>query len=220
MKLFIDTLDLELIKKYSDLGILSGVTTNPTFSKRFDMYNDVDTIRKVRIALDDYFKEIHIEVLGNTVNEIVENAKKLYSETKDTRLVFKIPFSETALKATTILHKAGHKTNLHLIYSVNQALLAASIGSYYISPLFGRLEDSGTNAFEQIKIMQETFRLNNESAKIMVSSIRCPRHVIQAYQIGVDSITIPPKVLDLMFKHSLTEKGIVQFKKDIGEKNE
>lgn len=215
MKIFIDTLDLDAIKEYSDLGILSGVTTNPTFSKKFNMYNDIETIKKIREVLGNNDTEIHIEVLGDSIENIIYNAKKLYENTKDSGLVFKIPFSKIGLKASNKLRLLGYKTNIHLVYSVNQALLSTFSIPDYVTPLVGRLEDIGVNAFDILKNMKKAFDLKNETTEIMVASVRNPSHVEKAYILGIEFITIPPKVLDLMFQHPLTEKGIIQFKKDV-----
>lgn len=213
MKIFLDTLDLDLIKKYSDIGILSGITTNPTFAKRFGMHDDLDMITKVRKALGK--GEIHVEALGETAREIIKNAQYLATKSRDRNLVFKIPFGEEGIQATKTLIKNKKKTNLHLIYSLNQALLAASIGSTYICPLVGRLDDVGHDAMSNIRDIKEAYKLNSEKTLIMVSSVRHPQHVSRAYLTGVDAITIPPNVLEQMFYHPLTDKGIYTFKEDI-----
>lgn len=215
MKIFLDTLDLKLIKYYSDIGILSGVTTNPTFSKKFNMYDDKETIKKVRETLGSYVEEIHVEVLAQGAENIIKKAKAISKETQDMNLVFKLPFGLTSLQAAKVLTKEGYKTNIHLIYSVNQALLSTKSNTTYICPLLGRLEDIGINAIEQIKDMQKAFELNNEKTQIMVSSVRCPRHVIESYKIGVSAITVPPDILEKMFYHPLTRIGIAKFKEDL-----
>lgn len=215
MKIFIDTLDLGYIEKYSKLGILSGVTTNPTFSKQFEMYDDIKTIEQVKDILQDPHQEIHIEILEDTVDHIINRAKDIHSKTVYKNLVFKIPFSEVGLEASRRLVRAQYKTNLHLIYSVNQALLAVQVGTTYVCPLFGRLDDIGTNALEVISNIQKALVVNKENTKMLLASIRNPKMVSEAYEIGIDSITIPPKILDQMMQHPLTQKGILQFKKDL-----
>lgn len=213
MRIFLDSLDLNLIKKYSDIGILSGVTTNPTFAKRFGMHDDLEMIAKVRKVLGK--GEIHIEAFGEISKEIIQNANYLSTKSADRNLVFKIPFSEEGLKAAKSLVKTGQKTNLHLIYSLNQALLAATVGSTYICPLVGRLDDVGHDALNNIKDIKEAFRVNLEKTLIMASSIRHPQHVLRAYLAGADVITIPSDVLEKMFYHPLTDTGIYTFKDDI-----
>lgn len=213
MKIFLDTLDLDLIKKYSDIGILSGVTTNPTFAKRFGMHGDLEMISKVRKALGK--GEIHVEAFGETVKEIIKSTNYLLAKSKDRNLVFKIPFNEEGLKAVKFLVEEKKKTSLHLVYSLNQALLAASIGSTYICPLVGRLDDVGHDAMSNIRDIKEAYKSNSEKTLIMVSSVRHPQHVSRAYLAGADAITIPPNVLEKMFYHPLTDTGIYTFKDDI-----
>ena len=213
MKIFLDTLDLDLIKKYSQMGLLAGVTTNPTFAKRFGMHDDLDMISKIRKALDK--GEIHVEAFGETAKEIIKNADYLSTKSKDRNLVFKIPFGEAGVKAARFLIKDKKKTNLHLVYSLNQAFLAASINSTYICPLVGRLDDIGHDALDNIEDIKEAYELNSEKTMVMVSSVRHPQHVLRAYSAGADAVTIPPNVLEKMFFHPLTDKGIYSFKDDI-----
>jgi len=213
MKIFLDTLDINLIKQYSGMGLLSGITTNPTFSKRFNMANDVDMIFKVRQALGE--GEIHVEAFGDTKNEIIENADRLLKKTSDKNLVFKIPFTDYGVAATMELISNNLKTNLHLIYSLNQAILAATVRSTYICPLVGRLDDIGHDAMENIKNIVSIYRKNSGTPLVMVSSVRHPQHVLRAYEYEADAITIPPNVLTQMFYHPLTDTGIVAFKDDI-----
>jgi len=213
MKIFLDSLDVNLIKKYAELGLLAGITTNPTFSKRFGMHDDIEMVSKVREALDE--GEIHVEAFGDTKDEIITNANRLLEETKDNNLVFNIPFSEQGIGASKELVTNGIKTNLHLIYSINQAILAAAIKSTYICPLVGRLDDAGHDAMENVKKIKEAFKTNSDSTLIMVSSVRHPQHVLKAYMYGADVVTIPPNVLSQMFYHPLTDTGVYAFKNDI-----
>jgi len=210
MKIFLDTLDTELIEKY--IGLISGVTTNPTFQQRFGMFNDIDMVNKIRSSMPE--GEIHVEAIGNTATEIVQNANRIINETGDKNLVFKIPFSEEGISACKVLISSGLKTSLHLVYSLNQAILAATIKSTYICPLVGRLDDIGHDATENIKMMKQTFQTNNEETLIMASSIRHPQHVLTVYTAGVDAITIPPNVLSQMFYHPLTDIGKEMFCRD------
>jgi transaldolase len=213
MKIFLDSLDVNLIKKYAELGLLAGITTNPTFSKRFGMHDDIELVNKVRDALGE--GEIHVEAFGDKKDEIIKNANRLLEKTNDGNLVFKIPFSEQGIGASKELVKSGIKTNLHLIYSINQAILAVAIKSTYICPLVGRLDDTGHDAMENVKNIKNAFKLNSESTLIMVSSVRHPQHVLKAYMNGADAVTIPPPVLSQMFYHPLTDTGVYSFKNDI-----
>ncbi|MFC2071644.1 transaldolase family protein [Chloroflexota bacterium] len=213
MKIFLDSLDVNLIKQYADIGLLAGITTNPTFARRFEMADDIEMISKVRQALGE--GEIHVEAFGENKDEILKNANNILGKTDDSNLVFKIPFSEHGIGACKELLANNIKTNLHLIFSINQAMLAASIKSTYICPLVGRLDDSGYDAMRNIKEMVSAFIANSESTMIMVSSVRHPQHVTKAYECGVDAITIPPSVLSQMFYHSLTDIGVRNFRYDI-----
>lgn len=213
MKIFLDSLDTNLIKRYTEIGLLSGVTTNPTFARRFDMHDDIEMITRVRQALGE--GEIHVEAFGETKDEILKNAESILDKTNDSNLVFKVPFSEHGVSACKALLANNMKTNLHLIFSINQAVLAASIKSTYICPLVGRLDDSGYDAMRNLKEMVDAFKVNSESTVIMVSSVRHPQHVTKAYECGADAITIPSNVLSQMFYHSLTHAGIGTFRNDI-----
>jgi transaldolase len=215
MRILIDTLDLKEIKKYSNMGIISGVTTNPTFSKLFGMRDDLETVEKVSEALDGK-GEIFIEAFGYDANEIEDNARRIADESSYDNLVFKVPFTESGVEATSNLSEGGFfKVNLHLIYSVSQALIADQAGAAYICPLIGRMDDIGNDGIENIAKMKSCYKINSVKTKIMGSSIRSANHVIELYKIGVDVATIPPKVLEKMFYHPLTTDGFEIFAEDL-----
>lgn len=214
MKIFLDTIDLEKLKKYNDILNIHGVTTNPTLAKRFNMSDDIDMIKKIADTIGKN-KEIHVEAFGNSVEEIKKNAHRINSKCKNLNLVYKIPFTENGVEAAKDLVKEKYKTSLHLIYSINQALLAENIGSTYICPLIGRIDDIGHKASENLKQIKKSYITNNSQTLIMGSSIRTPQHVIDAFNIGLDAVTLPLNVLELMFLHPLTTKGFESFEKDI-----
>ena len=205
MKIFIDTLDLKAIKKYHDMGILAGVTTNPTMQKKFGFKDDLDMVLKLREVIGD--GEIHVEAFGRTAAEILKNSDRILSTGKN--LVFKIPFSEVGVYAVHRLNRMGYKTSMHLVYSLSQAIITSVVGATYICALAGRLDDVGQSSMETIA------QMIGLGPKVMVSSVRHPTHVMTAKLIGADSVTIPPDVLALMFDHPLTERGINTFEKDI-----
>lgn len=213
MKIFLDTLDTAMISKYAKMGVIQGVTTNPTLAKRFGMSDDIDMVQKVHQVLGG--GEIHVEAFGDTREEIVKNAERIIGKCKGIDLVFKIPFSEEGVAGARILVERGYKTSLHLTYSINQALLAAVIGSTYICPLAGRLDDVGHDALSNIQDMINAFKTNGQNTSVMVSSVRHPQHVIRAFSIGADVVTVPLNVLVQMFQHPLTDYGVNTFRQDI-----
>jgi transaldolase len=214
MKIFLDTIDLKEIKYYLSHANIHGITTNPTLAKRFNMSDDIEMIKKIHNVLDKN-SEIHVEAFGETPREIIDNAERIIKKTKIKNLVFKIPFSKSGINAAKILLKNQQKTNLHLIYSLPQALLAASIGSTYICPLIGRLDDIGHDALKNVLNIKNSYKENNYSTMIMASSIRTVYHVIKCFQMGLDAITIPLNVFQQMYDHPLTESGFEIFKKDL-----
>tara|TARA_R100001509_G_C4848599_1_gene209244 strand:+ start:474 stop:1130 length:657 start_codon:yes stop_codon:yes gene_type:complete len=214
MKILIDTLDLNEIKKYSELGIISGTTTNPTFSKRFGMKDDLDTIKQVAEAQDGV-GEIYIEAFGDTADEIEDNAWRISEGSDYKDLIFKIPFTEAGVCATSKLSKSRFRINLHLVFSLSQSLIAEQVGAEFICPLIGRMDDDGMNGLEVVKEIKKSYDTNKVKTKIMGSSIRNMNHVNELIKIGVDYVTIPPKILDKMFYHKLTDEGFQTFKKDL-----
>jgi len=214
MDIFLDTLDLEVIDKYCSMGIVSGVTTNPTLAKRFGMSDDVEMIRKLRNVIP--FGEIHVEAFGETTEQILSEVERLRSV--DNNLAFKIPFTEAGVEAVYEIKHSwlnATKTNMHLVFSHNQALIATKVGSDYICPLVGRLDDEGHEGLLFIDELVRTFSRDNIRTKIMVSSVRNPMHVIRAFKAGADAITIPTDVMNRMFYHKLTDDGFEKFKKDL-----
>ena len=209
MKIFLDTLELDQIKKYSNMGILSGVTTNPTLAKKHGMLDDIDMIEKIREVMP--VGEIHVEAWGKTKDEILNNITRLKTHSNDPDLVYKIPFSPAGIEACNMAILNGDKTNMHLIFSHNQAILCANVNSTYICPLVGRLDDVGHDALLFISELTKVIINTN----IMVSSVRHPMHVVKALKAGADVVTVPLKVLEQMFEHPLTTTGIELFEKDI-----
>jgi len=213
MKILLDTIDLGKIEEYYKYGVIVGVTTNPTLAKRFGMNDDVDMINKIRKVMP--VGEIHVEAFGDAVEEIINNAERISNKTKDKDLVFKVPFNKAGVAAVKKLKEKNFKTNLHLIFSVNQALLASVVNTDYICPLMGRLDDIGHDAFSNLDVIKNSYKNSSVKTKIMASSIRHPRHVQRAFEVGADVITVPVNVLEKLFYHPLTSIGYEQFKKDI-----
>jgi len=213
MKIFIDTADLNEIKELASWGIIDGVTTNPTLVAK--------TGRPFNEIIEEIFKivngPISLEVVSEKSDDMVKEAKALVkkvSEKYRKNVAIKIPMNPEGLKAVKILSKEKIKTNVTLVFSANQALLAAKAGATYVSPFIGRLDDIGQEGMQVIEEIMEIFCNYDIETEVIVASIRHPIHVIQAARIGADIATVPPEVIRKMVKHSLTDVGIKNFLKD------
>ena len=213
MKIFVDTADLNEIKELASWGIIDGVTTNPTLVAK--------TGRPFNEIIEEIFKivngPISLEVVSEKSDDMVKEAKALIkkvSEKYRKNVAIKIPMNPEGLKAVKILSKEKIKTNVTLVFSANQALLAAKAGATYVSPFIGRLDDIGQEGMQVIEEIMEIFCNYDIETEVIVASIRHPIHVIQAARIGADIATVPPEVIRKMVKHSLTDVGIKNFLKD------
>lgn len=213
MKIFIDTADLDEIREIASWGFIDGVTTNPTLVARSGRsFNDI---------LYEIFKlvdgPISLEVVSEKANDMVKEAKKLVKKVPEKyrkNVAIKIPMTTEGLKAVKMLKKEKIKTNVTLIFSTNQALLAAKAGATFVSPFIGRLDDIGQEGMQIIEEIMEIFYNYDIETEVIVASIRHPIHVIEAARLGADIATIPPDVIKKMVKHSLTDKGITSFLND------
>jgi transaldolase len=208
MKIFIDTANIEQIKEVNSWGILDGVTTNPSLVAREN--KDFSVLVKEICAIVD--GPISVESLNITAAEIVPEARKIAAGNKN--IVVKIPMTEEGLKATKILASEGIKVNMTLIFSANQALLAAKAGARYVSPFVGRLDDIGQNGMDLIAEIMDILENYEFDCEVIVASVRDPIHVTEAARLGAHVATIPYDVLKKMFKHPLTDSGIEKFLKD------
>ncbi|CUN89344.1 fructose-6-phosphate aldolase [Clostridium disporicum] len=208
MKLFIDTAIVEEIKKANDMGVICGVTTNPSLiAKSGRDFKEV--ITEITNIVDG---PISAEVVSTEAEGMVKEADELVKIHKN--IVIKIPMTEEGLKATKILSSKGVKTNVTLIFSAAQALLAARAGATYVSPFLGRLDDIGMDGIELIKEIVEIFEIHDIKTEIIAASIRSPIHVTKAARCGAHIATVPYKVIIQMTKHPLTDIGIEKFLKD------
>lgn len=208
MKLFIDTANVDEIKRANEMGVICGVTTNPSLiAKEGRDFKEV--VKEITTIVDG---PISAEVTGLTSDDMVNQAKDLVTIHKN--IVIKIPMNTEGLKAVKILSEQGIKTNVTLIFSAGQALLAAKAGASYVSPFLGRLDDIGINGIELVKQISEIFNNYNIQTEIISASIRGPLHVINAAKAGSDIATIPYKILIQMTKHPLTDIGIKKFLDD------
>lgn len=208
MKFFIDTANIEEIKEANDLGVICGVTTNPSLIAK----EGRDFIQVVKEITDIVDGPVSAEVISLDHEGMVKEADKLSKIHKN--IVIKIPMTAEGLKAVKILSNKGIKTNVTLIFSAGQALLAARAGASYVSPFVGRLDDIGQNGLDLIEEVVDIFDVNGIETEVIVASVRNPIHVLQAARIGADIATVPLKVINQMIKHPLTDKGIESFMSD------
>jgi transaldolase len=208
MKFFIDTANIEEIRKAWELGVIDGVTTNPTLIAKEK--KDPNTIFKEICAIVD--GPMSAEVIGLKAEEMVKEAEVLAKIHEN--IVVKIPMIEEGLKAVKRLSTAGIKTNVTLIFSPNQALLAAKAGATYVSPFVGRLDDISHIGMDIVADIQTIYENYDFLTEVIVASIRNPLHVIDAALIGADIATIPYSVIGQLIKHPLTDIGVARFLKD------
>lgn len=208
MKIFLDSANLESIKTYNDMGILDGVTTNPSLLSK-----EKGDPRKVMNEIVRIVKgPVNLEVIGTDYEVMIEEAHRLkkYGE----NVVVKIPMIPAGLRAVKRLAQEGISTNVTLIFSSNQAILAAKSGASYVSPFIGRLDDNGQDGISIVREITQIFANYKFETEILVASIRHPIHVIEAGKCGADIVTLPPEILQKMFTHPLTDKGLNGFLSD------
>ena len=208
MRFFIDTANIEEIKEANELGVICGVTTNPSLIAK-EGRDFIELVKEISTIVDG---PISAEVISLDHKGMVEEADKLSKIHKN--IVIKLPMTLEGLKATKILSQKGIKTNVTLIFSATQALLAARAGATYVSPFVGRLDDIGQDGLSLIEEIVDIFNVNAIETEIIVASVRNPIHVAQAARMGADIATVPYKVITQMTKHPLTDKGIENFLKD------
>ncbi len=208
MKLFIDTANIEEIKEVNEWGVISGVTTNPSLiAKEGRDFKEV--IYEIVSIVDG---PVSAEVISTDKDGMVEEARELAKIHPS--IVIKIPMTKEGLKAVKVLSKEGIKTNVTLIFSANQALLAAKAGATYVSPFLGRLDDIGNEGMDIIYDIVEIFSIHGIDTEVIAASIRHPIHVLEAAKAGAHIATIPYKVFTQMVNHPLTDIGIERFLKD------
>lgn len=210
MKFFIDTAKVEDIKKANEMGVICGVTTNPSLiAKEGRDFKEV--ITEITKIVDG---PISGEVKATTTLacDMIKEGREIAYIHKN--MVVKIPMTEEGLKAVKILSKEGIKTNVTLVFSPNQALLAARAGATYVSPFLGRLDDISQNGIELVRTIAEIFSIYGLDTEIIAASVRNPIHVTECALAGADIATVPYNVIEQMVKHPLTDQGIEKFKAD------
>ncbi|GAA0235120.1 fructose-6-phosphate aldolase [Metaclostridioides mangenotii] len=208
MRFFIDTANVDEIKEANSLGVVCGVTTNPSLIAK----EGRDFVQVVKEIADIVDGPISAEVISLDHDGMIAEADKLSKIHKN--IVIKLPMTAEGLKATKALSQKNIKTNVTLIFSAAQALLAARAGATYVSPFVGRLDDIGQNGMGLIEEIVDIFDVNAIETEVIVASVRHPIHVVEAARLGADIATVPYKVINQMIKHPLTDKGIENFIKD------
>ena len=208
MKFFIDTANIEKIRYFAEMGIIDGVTTNPSLIAK-EGKDFKKTIEEISLIVDG---PISAEVVSEDADGMVKEALELSQIHEN--IVIKIPMTKEGIKATHQLALKGIKVNMTLVFSPAQALLAAKAGARYVSPFVGRLDDISSSGLDMVLQIREIFDNYDFDCQIIVASIRHPLHVVDAARMGADIATIPPAVLEKLFDHPLTDIGLERFKKD------
>ena len=208
MKFFLDTADVSAIKTINELGVVDGVTTNPTIISREG--RDFETVIKEICQIVD--GPVSAEVTGVTAEEMITEARDIAKWADN--IVVKIPMTMEGLKAVNVLSKENIKTNVTLIFTVSQGLMAIKAGATFISPFVGRLEDIGTDAYQLISDLREIIDFYGFETEIIAASIRNTVHVENVAKRGAHIATVPDAVFDKMTKHPLTDSGLTQFMQD------
>ncbi len=213
MKIFIDSANIDEIRKANDWGIIDGVTTNPSLvvkeKKQFK-----ELVQEILGIIDG---PISVEVISTNAEGMIKEAVELSELSQN--IVIKIPMIPEGLKALKSLNTTDVKTNVTLVFSINQAILAAKAKATYVSPFIGRLDDLGNNGMQVVQDIMKIFSIYEFKSKIIVASVRSPLQVIEAAKVGAHVSTIPFKVIEMMFKHPLTDIGLNRFLEDWKSKN-
>ena len=210
MHIFIDTANVSEIRAANDMGIVDGVTTNPSLIAR-EGRSFIEVVREILSIVDG---PVSAEVISSEADGMIAEARALRDQLPDERLTIKIPMTSEGLKAVKVLHAEGFRTNVTLVFSAAQALLAARAGATYVSPFVGRLDDIGADGSALIAEIAGIFRLHGIQTQIIAASIRSPLHAVNAAKAGADIATVPYKVIQQMTKHPLTDAGIARFMAD------
>ena len=208
MKIFLDTANINEIKEGASWGIVDGVTTNPSLIAK-EKRDFEQVVKEICEIVDG---PISAEVISEDAEGMIKEARELVKIHEN--IVVKIPMTVEGLKAVSVISKEGIHTNVTLIFSANQALLAAKAGATYVSPFLGRVDDIGSEGMDLVRKIVEIFDIYGYDTEVIAASVRHPLHVTDAALAGAHIATIPMKVLEQMVKHPLTDKGIASFMKD------
>lgn len=208
MKFFIDTGNLKEIEALVPLGIVDGITTNPSLLAK----EAAEPKARLKQICDLVQGPVSAEVVATDAEGMVREGRELAAI--DEHIVIKVPFGKEGVKACRTLAGEGHRVNVTLVFSATQALLAAKVGATYVSPFVGRLDDIATSGMRLIEEIVEIFDNYEYGTQVLVASVRSPMHVVEAARMGADVCTCPAAVIDAMFKHPLTDLGLERFLKD------
>ena len=208
MKFFLDTANVDYIREVNEMGVICGVTTNPSLvAKEGRDFNEV--IKEITEIVDG---PISGEVVSEDAEGMIKEGREISKIHKN--MIVKIPMTGEGLKAVKVLAQEGIKTNVTLIFSVNQALLAANAGATYVSPFLGRIDDISMNGMDLVRDIAGIFNMYGIDTQIIAASVRTPIHVIEAAKAGADIATVPYNLVMQMIKHPLTDAGLEKFKAD------
>ena len=208
MKLFVDTGNIPDIKRLAALGIIDGVTTNPSLMAKAG--GDPNAILK---EICDIVKgPVSGEVVATDVDGMLSEGRALAQI--DEHIIVKVPFTPAGVQACKTMSGEGIRVNVTLVFTAAQALLAAKVGAHFVSPFVGRLDDIATDGMELIEQIVEIYDNYDFATEVLVASTRGPMHIVQAARLGADICTCPPSVIDSLFKHPLTDSGLARFLKD------
>ena len=210
MKIFLDTSDVDVIRQHCETGLIDGVTTNPTLMMQAGR-NPVEVIKEISSLFSEH-ASISAEVVGDTAEEMVSQAKDYHPINKN--ITIKVPCSVEGLKACKTLSDKGIPVNVTLIFSPEQAILAAKAGATYVSPFIGRCEDNNIDGIGLLEAINKVYQSKRISTEILSASIRNLNHVSESFKAGADIVTLPPSIFEEMYNHDLTNQGIAQFNKD------
>ncbi|AEE14799.1 transaldolase [Thermodesulfobium narugense DSM 14796] len=209
MELYLDTAKIEEIEEGVELGIISGVTTNPSLLAKANPTAPIEHLKKICSIVNG---PVSAEVVSTNYKDMVSEGLKISKISEN--IVVKIPITEDGLKATKVLSKENVPVNMTLIFSESQAILASLVGAAYISPFIGRLDDISYDGMKLVKSISEILKTTNSKSKIIAASVRHPLHVVEAAKLGAHIATVPFKTLKQLVKHPLTDIGLEKFLSD------
>lgn len=217
MKFFIDTANLSEIKEAYDLGVLDGVTTNPSLMAKEGITGHENILNHYKAICEIVDDNVSAEVIATDYDSIVKEGKELAKI--DDKIVVKVPMIKDGVKAIKHFTSEGIRTNCTLVFSAGQAILAAKAGASYVSPFMGRLDDVGTNGIELIEQIVNIYANYGYETEVLAASVRHTMHLIQCAEVGADVATCPLKVITGLLNHPLTDKGLEQFLNDYKKGN-